>query len=1725
MRVASGFTALPVIGFLGPLFLALTSIPAGAQSASVYPGTTPVGQTSTPLTVTVALTASGTAAAPSAVSQGTSFGEFVVAPGGSCAAGAYSVGAHCTVNVVFQPKAPGLRSGAVELLTSTGSLLGESLLSATATGSLPVLDPGNINTVAGDGDWIYRGDGVAATAAPIFLPTGVVTDALGNIFLSDSNNNRIRRVDVVTGLISTVAGTGTSGYNGDNIPATQAMVSTPAGLAIDGAGNLYFADTGNHIIRRIDAVTGIITTVAGTPGVQGYSGDSQAATSARLTFPEGVALDVSGNLYLADTGDNAVRKVDTSGTITTIAGTGVPGYNGDGIAATTAQLNNPWNITVAPDGSLYIADLDNHRIRRIAGSGVIATVAGTGVSGFSGDGSAATSAQLKAPAAVVLDPAGNLYIADSGNNRVRKVYATTSVIQTIAGDADESFAGDTGIANKAALYGPYALFFHGSGNLFIADLFHNRIREVYGAQLALQEDTIKVGKTSPPQAVAFANDGNALLTLAAPQFNQAALDSATTTCATPGTLATALDCNLGAEFAPNVTGNPDSGTITLPSDSAATAPVITLTGIVLAVEPVTIALTSSANPSLVGAPVTFTATLSAADTLTGSVAFFDGTTQLCSVTLSGTSATCNTSALALGSHNITATYSGDANNEQKTSSVLVQAVQQSPTLTLAASPNPALVGVSVTLNFTAAAPVGSTSGTPTGTVVFYNGATALGSAALSSTGTASISTTQLPVGTDTLTAQYSGDALNAAGTSNPVSETIQQATSTTSLSTSQANVPVGTSVTFTATVSGLAGSTPTGTVQFNDGAATLGSAPLNSAGLATFSLSTLAPGTHNIVALYSGDTDDSTSHSATLVETVTQIATTTALAADVNPLSAGATLHLTATVAIAAGATAAGPLTGLVTFTDGATTLGTASLAAPGTSPATAVLAIATLSVGPHSIVATYAGNTNNSGSASSTLAETVQQTGTTTVITTAATPTLAGLPATFTATVASQTGTPTGSVTFHDGALTLGSGTLNPQGVASYSTSSLAVGTHTITAVYSGDSYYTTSTSAALQQVVQQGPTTTSLTTSASPSTLGQTVTLTSTVTSPSPNPGGTVQFLDGATSLGSVTLTSTGTASLAIGTLTAGTHILTAVYSGDTNHSGSTSISLSELIVSPATASLASSLNPSTSGNSVTFTIKITGSTTASSSAVPTGTVLLRDGSTLLATLPLDATGSATFSTATLAVASHTLTASYSGDTNYSTASATLIQTVQSANTQVALTAGANPATYATPLTLTATIVSNGSIATGPVTFTDAGTAIGSGVLNASGVATLTLSTLAPGSHTLVAVYAGDGRASASSSTPLTLSVKQLTTVALASSANPSPTLSPITLSATVANAGVGTPTGSMVFTDGATQLGTAALNASGVATLTVPSLAAGSHALVATYSGDGADFTSVSSALTQAVQLRATTTTLSASNPDPTNPQLALLIGVAHYTGPTPATGTITFTNGTTVLGSAPIDSTGVATLSVVLAYGTNTLVATYSGDASYATSASASTPISGGTPTQFSIAISPASMSMPSGQHGVVTVTLTSVNNFTDTMEMGCLGLPVDATCTFSSDSAMLAANGTGTMQLTIDTGDPLGAGAQARLRTPAPLNARRSPALLALLPAGLLLGLVFFRRNRRSLPTLLLLFCAAIATLSASGCGGLTINSTPAGTYTFKVTAAGQGTGATQSQTVTLTVTR
>jgi len=450
--------------------------------------------------------------------------------------------------------------------------------------------------------------------------------------------------------------------------------------------------------------------------------------------------------------------------------------------------------------------------------------------------------------------------------------------------------------------------------------------------------------------------------------------------------------------------------------------------------------------------------------------------------------------------------------------------------------------------------------------------------------------------------------------------------------------------------------------------------------------------------------------------------------------------------------------------------------------------------------------------------------------------------------------------------------------GTFTFSISTLAIGTHILTAQYAGDTNNSPATSNAIRIAVQQAPSSTSLTASANPSTVGQNLTLAAVVTSSGVNLTGSVSFLDGATAIGSAALSASGTATLTTGSLSFGPHTLTAVYSGDTNHMTSTSPVLSEQIVQAAGVVLTSSLNPSISGANVVFTATLSGV----GSLIPTGSVTFSDGASTLATVQLGATGAGSLQTAALTVGSHTITASYSGDSNYAVAFSFLIQTVQSANTQVALTASANPATYATPVSLSATVTSNGGLATGTVNFTDGGTAIGSATLNAGGVATLSTSSLAPGTHSIVANYAGDGRASASTSTPLALNVRQTTTVALATSASPAQTLSPVLLTATVTNSGVTPVTGTVTFTDGATLLGTATVDTTGHATLTVPSLAAGNHSIVASYGGDNNDFSSLSPALTQGVELRATTTALADTEMDPANPQQVTLIGIVHWTG---------------------------------------------------------------------------------------------------------------------------------------------------------------------------------------------------------------------------------------------------
>jgi sugar lactone lactonase YvrE len=341
-------------------------------------------------------------------------------------------------------------------------------------GGNPGNQPQTINTLAGTGVAGYNGDGGPAGSAELNSPYGVSLDASGNVYIADTGNSVIRRVDS-TGKISTIAGNGIKAYGGDGGPATSAALFSPYRAVADRTGNVYIADYYNNRIRKVDT-SGKITTIAGT-GTQGYNGDSIPATTAQLSLPAAVAIDSGGNLYIADTWNHRIRKIDTSGTINTIAGTGFPGVLGDGGPATSAQVNQPEGIAVDSSGNVYIADYGNSKIRKINASGIINTIAGTGSIGYSGDGGLATAASLNLPTGVAVDNLGNVYIADYQNSRIRKV-DTSGTITTIAGTGTSGFSGDGGPPPSAELSLPEDVGVDTAGHVYIADYNNMRIRVI-----------------------------------------------------------------------------------------------------------------------------------------------------------------------------------------------------------------------------------------------------------------------------------------------------------------------------------------------------------------------------------------------------------------------------------------------------------------------------------------------------------------------------------------------------------------------------------------------------------------------------------------------------------------------------------------------------------------------------------------------------------------------------------------------------------------------------------------------------------------------------------------------------------------------------------------------------------------------------------------------------------------------------------------------------------------------------------------------------------------------------------------------------------------------------------------------------------------------------------------------------------------------------------------------
>lgn len=362
-------------------------------------------------------------------------------------------------------------------IAAAGLILVSLMAGSVSFGQVSLPPSGIIRTIAGDGVQGYSGDGGPATSASMDWMLGIAVDDDGDIYIADSGNFRVRKVMVATGNVVTIAGNGSSEFSGDNGPAIQAGLGSPAGIAVDASKNLYILTASR--VRKVSASDGIIRTVAGG-SVGGFSGDGGPASQAQINEATGLAVDSAGNIYIADYANNRVRKLTVStGIIGTIAGTGMPGFSGDGGAAIDAELHGPYSIAVDRNGNVYVADYFNCRIREVSSSnGQINTIAGNGICGFAGDGVPATSASIGEIFGIALDSQGNVYLADNGNNRVRMIDASHGNISTVAGNGTVGLLGDNGPATSAELETIYGLTLDRSGYLYVLNSAPGRVRAI-----------------------------------------------------------------------------------------------------------------------------------------------------------------------------------------------------------------------------------------------------------------------------------------------------------------------------------------------------------------------------------------------------------------------------------------------------------------------------------------------------------------------------------------------------------------------------------------------------------------------------------------------------------------------------------------------------------------------------------------------------------------------------------------------------------------------------------------------------------------------------------------------------------------------------------------------------------------------------------------------------------------------------------------------------------------------------------------------------------------------------------------------------------------------------------------------------------------------------------------------------------------------------------------------
>jgi sugar lactone lactonase YvrE len=1502
-RPAAGYSFALWLGLLcAALFSANISYaqslePGGPADMGAFP----VGGSSANFTFTFSATVPTTISSVITVEEGAQNQDFILTPGAtqSCT-GTITPPHSCNINVTFTPKKIGFRRGAILILDNTGTVVNTQYLDgiglAPQFSFSPVVST-IVNTLSG--------------ASPTsFKPSTSVYDGAGDLYFNDYQNGRLLKMDLSSNITTVGSFTGNThsaiaingagtlyltlptmgqveviqpGVSNTVLSVPGLTLTDPTGIAVDGAGFLYIADAQQNQIVRV------------APDGSGFS--IVATAGVTLSSPFGLAVN-HDFLYIADSGNGRIVEISLLTGVAT------------GLTSTNA-LNQPYGIAADPSGTLIVADTGGSNIVSVSPTGTVTPlVADTG----------ATLASL--PLGVLVSTTGDVVSSDGALGLVfisRHQGSLTFPTPTKVGSPDST---DGYEALTVVNSGNQAIQFSASApTLSDTDYAPGPtntcpVQQATSTPLAIAASCTytfgfipsvigpdnaiaSIRGTSPTTGVAITGiaDLNGTGVTPITMLSVVASPAATTPGTPVGFTVTALEGTTQlASFTGTVTftmtdpsgvflggtsytfTSADAGTHTFPATLGAefntpgtytiTAKYSTLAGTSNAVTVLygsTTALTSSANPVPLGGQTTLSATVGGTGTAivpTGMVTFYDGTTVVGTCTLSG--GKCSyTPTLPVGpGQSLTAVYGGDNNFSPSTSNIINESVPgYTSTAALTSSINPSAIGQATTLT----AKVVATTGQPnpptlTGSVTFYDGTTSLAMVTLVN-GAATYSATFTTPGSHSLTAVYSGDP-NYAVTTSPVLAQFVGYMATTALTSSVNPSNLMQQTLLTATIGSAAGQpAPTGTVNFYDGATLLGTGTLVN-GAYTLPASFNTPGTHSLTVVYSGDSTYTTLTSSPYAQVVNGNAATLTFTSSLNPAAPSQSFTLTATVVITAGQTNPPAPGGSVQFFNGANPIGSGTLV---NGVATFATSIAT--AGSYPLKAVYSGDANY-GTTSAMLTQVVGNlVNSQTTLTTSANPvapnTNVNLTA-FIAPVSGQTGTPTGKVSFYDGATLLGSVTVSG-GSAVLPASFTTLGTHSLTAVYSGDSGFNASTSAAVLEVVNGFTATVGLSSSVNPSRPGQSTLLTATVaatagqTNP-PAPNGKVSFYDGPTLLGT-SIANSGIATYTATFATSGTHPITAVYSGDTNFGGATSAALSQVVGSlyVTATSLAAAPNPASVGASVTMTASITVPAGQSNTTQPTGTVSFYDGSTLLG-LGTVSNGTATYVASFATVGMHNLSAVYTGDTNFGTStSANVVESITAYSAGITLASSINP-TIVGQQTMLSSIVTNSSgqsmttQPTGTVSFYDGAALLGTSTI-VSGMATYPASFGTAGSHTLTAVYSGDLNYGAATSGALVQVVNPAiaaATVSLNSGQNPAYTTQAVVFTATVAPAANGgtLPTGMVTFLTGTSPIGTSAL-VNGVATISYTFLPLSTFPVTAVYSGDSNYATATSPIVNEVIE----------------------------------------------------------------------------------------------------------------------------------------------------------------------------------------------------------------------------------------------------------------------------------